>query len=72
MVTTMSEFNKRLSEQMRREIAEVETLRGKYQSILDNWWWDTRAVAEEERRLKRELDPYGLGIYDDDFHVIRR
>jgi hypothetical protein len=42
------------------------------QAQLDRMWWERRETAVEERRIKRDLDPYGLGLYDDDFHVIKR
>jgi hypothetical protein len=67
-----SEYNKRAHSQLQRELAELETPRAKYQQILDRWFGERRAIAAEERRLKRDLDPYGLGLYDDDFHALKK
>jgi hypothetical protein len=58
--------------QVQREIAELDTPRARYQAQLDRWVGEQRAIAEEERRLKRSLDPYNLGLYDDDFHVLKK
>lgn len=67
-----SEYNRRAHTQLQRELAELETPRARYQAQLDRWFGDQRAIADEERRLKRELDPYKLGLYDDDFMVVRK
>lgn len=67
-----SEYNKRAQAQLQREIAELDTPHARYQAQLDRWFGEQRAIAAEERRLKRDLDPYGLGIYDDDFHILKK
>ena len=64
--------DERAYKKMQEEIAELETPRARYQAILDRWIGDQRAIAAEERALKRSLDPYNLGIYDDDFHVLKK
>ena len=56
-----SEYNQRMEEERR----EFDTPQARYQAQLDQWWYAQRAAAAEERRLKRELDPYNLGIYDE-------
>ena len=65
-------YNKRAHTQLQRELAELDTPRARYQAQLDRWFGDQRAIAAEERALRRSLDPYGLGIYDDDFHVLKK
>lgn len=67
-----SEQNKRTQAQIEREVAEANTLQSRYQAQLDRLWWDRREAELEARRIKRDLDPYNLGIYDDDFHVIKK
>lgn len=67
-----NEYNKRAHAQQQRELAELETPRARYQAQLDRWFGDQRAIAAEERRMKRELDPYQLGLYDDDFMFVRK
>jgi hypothetical protein len=62
-----NEHGKRMHQQIQREIAEASTLRARYQAQLDRLWWDRREAELEARRLKRDLDPYNLGLYDDDF-----
>jgi hypothetical protein len=64
-----NEYNKRANAQLRRELAELETPGAKYQATLDRWFGEKRAIAAKEARIKRDLDPYNLGLYDDDFHV---
>lgn len=58
------EFNRRAHARMQQELAELDTPQARYQAQLDRLWWERRAAEAEERRLKRQLDPYGLGLYD--------
>ena len=44
----------------------------RYQAQLDRWFGEQRAIAAEERRLKRDLDPYNLSLYDDDFMFVKK
>jgi hypothetical protein len=66
METDMSEneYNKRVQDQVQREIAEVESPGARYQTVLDRWFGEKRAIAEEEARIKKSLDPYNLKLYD--------
>jgi hypothetical protein len=66
------EQNKRAHTQLQRELAELDTPRARYQAQLDRWFGERRAIAAEERRIKRDLDPYNLGLYDDDFHILKK
>jgi hypothetical protein len=60
----MSDADQRAYKRLQREIAELDTPHARYQAQLDRMWWERRAAAEEERRIKRQLDPYNLGLYD--------
>lgn len=67
-----SEYNRRAHAQLQRELAELETPRARYQAQLDRWFGEQRALAAEEQRMKRGLDPYNLGLYDDDFMFVKK
>jgi hypothetical protein len=43
------------------EQRQEEERRRKYQAELDRWWQSQRDLAEEERRIRREIDPFGWG-----------
>ena len=58
------EYNQRVNKRMEEERREFDTPQSRYQAQLDQWWYAQRAAEAEERRLRRELDPYNLGIYD--------
>jgi hypothetical protein len=60
-----SEYNRRAQEQLQKELAELETPQAKYQAILDRWREQCAAAEAEERRLRRYLDPFNTGIYND-------
>ena len=66
------EYNRRTRSQLQRELAELETPRARYQAQPDRWFGEQRAIAAEVQRLKRGLDPDNLGLYDDDFHVLKK
>jgi chromosome segregation ATPase len=59
-----SEQNRRAHTQLQRELAELDTPQARYQAQIDRIWWQRREAEAEERRIKRQLDPYGLGLYD--------
>ena len=54
----------RVRKRVDEERHEFDTLQARYQQRLDQWWQAQRAAAAEERRLKQQLDPYGLHLYD--------
>ena len=60
------DYSRRVNKRMEEERREFDTLQVRYQAQLDRWWWGQRAAEAEERRIKRELDPFGLGLYDGD------
>lgn len=57
------ERNKRAQAQIEREIAEASTVRARHQALLDRMWREQRAIAEERKRLERQLNPTGLKIW---------
>jgi uncharacterized coiled-coil DUF342 family protein len=59
-----NEMNRRTYARLQQEIAEMENRRARYQAQLDRLWSERRAAQAEERRMKRQIDPYGLGLYD--------
>jgi hypothetical protein len=65
-------YNRRAHSQLQRELAELETPGARYQAQLDRWVGEQRAIEAEERRIKRDLDPYNLGIYNDDFMFVKK
>jgi hypothetical protein len=58
------EQNRRAHTRLQQELAELDTPQARYQAQLDRFWWQQRAAEAEEHRLRRELDEFGLGIYD--------
>jgi hypothetical protein len=51
--------------QLRREIAEFENNnQATGQAVLDHWWRSKLELEAEERRLRRELNPTGLRVWD--------
>jgi hypothetical protein len=59
-----NEFEKRSYKRLQEELRELETPQAQGQAVLDRMWSQQRAAEAEERRIKRQLDPYGLGLYD--------
>jgi hypothetical protein len=59
-----NDFERRTYARLQQEIAETDTPQARYQSILDRWWEGRLAAAEEERRIRRYLDPFNTGLYD--------
>jgi hypothetical protein len=54
-------YNRRAFVQLQRELAELDTPAARYQAQLDRWYWEQREAAEEEKRLRRQLDPFNYG-----------
>jgi hypothetical protein len=59
-----SEYGRRVYTRIQQEIAELDTPQARHQSIIDRWWRDRLEAAEEERRIRRQIDPLNLGIWD--------
>jgi hypothetical protein len=51
------------AEQARIE-EQQELARQRYQAIFDAWVESQRAAAAEERRIRRELDPFNFGHWN--------
>jgi hypothetical protein len=64
MSSDSDEFKRRAYRRLQHEIAELDTPRARYQSQLNKWWADRLAAAEEERRIRRQIDPFNLGIWN--------
>jgi hypothetical protein len=56
--------HERAYKKMQEEIAELETPQARYQAILDRWVGEQRAAEAEARRIRKQLDPFNLGLYD--------
>jgi hypothetical protein len=41
-----------------------KTPRVKYQTMLDRWWHERRTIEVEAERIRQQLNPYGLKIWD--------
>ena len=50
----------RIEEQRQQQ----ELARQRYQAVLDAWVESQRAAAAEERRIRRELDPFNFGHWN--------
>jgi hypothetical protein len=59
-----NEQNRHANAQLQRELAELEDPRVKYQTMLDRWWHERRTIEVEAERIRQQLNPYGLKIWD--------
>ena len=53
----------RMTEAEERQRAERARRAAEVQRMLDWWMEEKRWAEEEERRIRREIDPYGIGLY---------
>jgi hypothetical protein len=52
------------AEERRKAREREEHERARYQRKLDEWWQGQRDLEEEERRIRREIDPFGWGHWN--------
>jgi hypothetical protein len=57
-------FNKIVNKRMAAELAELQDPIISGQAQLDHWWRTKLELEAEERRLRRDLNPTGLLIWD--------
>jgi hypothetical protein len=58
----MNEQERRRQQRENEEFAEAE--RNRAQAALDRAWQRMRDLDEEDRRIRRELDPFGWGHWN--------
>jgi hypothetical protein len=58
----MNEQDRRRQQKIKEELAEAEGNRA--QAALDRAWQRMRDLDEEDRRLHRQLDPFGWGHWN--------
>ena len=66
LVINMSDdnYNQRVSKRMQVELRDLDNSRARYQAQLDKYWRDKLEAEMEAERIRRELNPTGLRVWD--------